>query len=138
MKVFYFVAVLFISTGVFVSHGISQGKHFWRGELLSQKDAKTKWGTKSFDSDKFKTGSLAERAAMTSDLLAKKNLFVGKSTLYVRNTLGNWDGHYFSEMTPAYAIQTYSKDSPAGYQIVFLLDRDRSVSDIVVHKSCCD
>lgn len=52
--------------------------------------------------------------------------------------LGDHDGYYFSDMFPAYMIHRGKTREEKSWQIVFLLDRKQRVSEVVVHKNCCD
>ena len=45
---------------------------------------------------------------------------------------------YFSDVFPAYMIQRSQEDRDEAWQIVFLLNNERKVEDIIVHKNCCD
>lgn len=75
------------------------------------------------------------RAKMTADLLKKQNLFKGQTVREIKNALGNPDGFYFTDIYPAYLIDMTTDDS---WQIVFLLDKEHKVSELIVHKNCCD
>lgn len=113
-------------------------KHFWRGETLSNQKVADKWGKGAFDSIKFKDGDDKARASMAFSLLAKKKDYMGKSVLEIRRELGSPDGFYFSDVFPAYMIHRGSAPDEDSWQIVFLLDKDRRVNDIIVHKNCCN
>ncbi len=56
----------------------------------------------------------------------------------VREKLGKFDGHYFSESFPTYLIQTANKKGEESWQIVFLIDAEKKTKEIIVHKNCCD
>ena len=75
---------------------------------------------------------------MTCSLLKEQKKFIGKDPIEIREIFGNFDGFYFSEFYPTYMIESDNiKETPA-WQIVFLIDRKQKISEIVVHKNCCD
>ncbi len=114
------------------------GNHFWRGKTLSTKETKAKWGASEFDQMKFKSGSLKVRASMAADLLAREKQFVGQPITDIKVMLGDPDGFYFSDAFAAYLIQEASSKTEESWQIVFLVDNNRLVSGLIVHKNCCD
>lgn len=132
-KLFY----IFISA-VFLVISIGLAKSYWRGEVLPVQQVAKKWGTTAFDSDKFKKGSEKERSQMAYSLLQNKKKFIGKDRSVIRKELGDFDGYYFSEMYPAYIIEMAQDNESDSWQIVFLIDRKGLVSDIIVHKNCCE
>jgi len=115
------------------------GKHFWRGELMSPSKVCKKWGIAPLDIERFrKTQDISVRASMTCSLLKEQKKFIGKDPIEIREIFGNFDGFYFSEFYPTYMIESDDiKETPA-WQIVFLIDRKQKISEIVVHKNCCD
>ncbi|MCY4321235.1 MAG: hypothetical protein OXC37_02355 [Bdellovibrionaceae bacterium] len=120
-----------------------QAKHFWRGDLMSIKKVCKKWGNNILDVSKFKSvaGNKDEeaiRAKMTCSLIKNQKQYIGKNTLEIRKSFGNYTGHYFSDIYPTYIIQTAKTNKQNTWQIVFFIDRKRKVSKIVVHKNCCD
>ncbi len=64
--------------------------------------------------------------------------FLGLQANAVRDRLGDFDGHYFSESYPTYLIQIAEKKGEESWQIVFLIDKDRKTKEVIVHKNCCD
>jgi len=102
------------------------------------KEVCTRWGDQKFNIEKFKNGSELERAKMACDLLKNQSQFKGFDLLKLRATLGSHDGFYFTDMFPAYMIYSGSSASEESWQIVFLLNRDKKVDEIVVHKNCCE
>lgn len=127
------IVILFLCYG-----GLISAKHFWRGEVMSVEMVGQKWGKTPFETKVFKNGDEKQRAQMAYSLLNHQNQFVGKDRLEIRSELGDPDGFYFSEMFPAYMIETATSREQNSWQIVFLLDRDEKVSQIIVHKNCCD
>ncbi len=134
---------ILVIIAVFLCFSQVQAKHFWQGELMSVKKACKKWGAASLDVSKFKAaeGNKNEesiRAKMTCSLLKNQKKYIGKDTLKIRKLFGNYTGHYFSEMYPAYIIETAKTKEQDTWQIVFFIDNRRKISKIVVHKNCCD
>jgi hypothetical protein len=106
--------------------------------VLSSQEVSQRWGKGSFDAVKFKEGNERARAGMAYSILTMKKKFFGKSVLEIRQQLGSSDGYYFSDVFPAYMIYRGEGPNEDSWQIVFLLNNDRQVRDIVVHKNCCD
>ena len=79
----------------------------------------------------------ATRAAMACALLRTQDDYVGMSRLEIRPLFGDPDGYYYTELQPAYLIETARSMAEDSWQIVFLIDGDRNVRKIVVHKNCC-
>ena len=123
---------------VLCSGGYVAAKHFWRGETKSLSQVKAKWGDAPFQSEAFKAGGEEVRAKMAFNLLKNSKKFIGKDRAEIRETLGDFDGFYFSDMFPTYIIETAKKNGDSTWQIVFLLDRNEKVSEIIVHKNCCN
>ena len=98
---------------------------------------KQTWGGADFSAEKFKTALPSEKAKMAYSLINNKK-YIGKSVLEIREELGDPDGYYFSDLYPAYKIT----DPPLQkgddvWQIVFLIDKNKKISEVVVHKNCC-
>jgi hypothetical protein len=127
------ISLVFVFFGVLASFATNSS----RGELKSLVEVEKKWGSQSFDSKKFKLGNISDRASMAADLIKKKKFYVGKPTSEIREELGEFSGHYVSERFPTYLIHLGTSDSRETWQLVFLLDNDSKVSDVVVHKNCC-
>ena len=134
-------SILAVITVLFFSY--VQAKHFWRGELMNIKKVCKKWGKAPLDVLKFKSAENSKneeaiRAKMTCSLIKNQKQYIGKNTLEIRKLFGSYTGHYFSEMYPAYIIETAKTKKQNTWQVVFFIDRKRKVSKIVVHKNCCD
>lgn len=123
--------------GVLFATALS-AKHFWRGAVLSPSKVSEKWGQTSFGSKSFKEGDEKVRASMAYSILKNKKDFIGKSVADIREQFGTADGFYFADVFPAYMIQRGKSSSEESWQIVFLLDKERRVDDVIVHKNCCD
>lgn len=113
-------------------------RSLWRGETMKSEKVCQKWGSTEFDVNKFKTGNENLRASMSCSLLKKESDYIGKDRSEIRQLFGDHDGFYFSDMFPAYMIQSGQNSSEDSWQVVFLLDRNEKVSDIIVHKNCCN
>lgn len=134
MKKIIFSLSLIISLGfglVLFAHPFNKGK------TLSYKEAKIKWGAIPVDYAKFKNGDLKTRSQMSASLLKDKSL-VGKSVTYIRDNLGAPDGFYFIDTYPAYIIQEGQSQNEETWQIVFRINGQSSVRDVIIHKNCCD
>lgn len=75
---------------------------------------------------------------MAYQILMRKNEFEGMFVTDVREKLGTPTGYYFSDTFTAYLIQRAEMRKEEAWQIVFLLNQDRKVTDVIVHKNCCD
>ena len=128
IALFLFVALVSI-TSVFA-------QHFWRGETISIKKVEKKWGNYDFLAEKFKIATPIERAKMAYSLIQSKK-YVGKSVSNIRKELGDPDGYYFSGVYPAYIITESRNKGDDIWQIVFLIDNYRNISEVIVHKNCC-
>jgi hypothetical protein len=132
------VLMITISIMTFSSVSLAIAKHFWRGEIMPRDKVCKTWVGAPFDSKKFKNGDEAAKASMACSLLKRQNEFIGKDRSEIREDLGDFDGFYFSDMFPAYMIQSGNSKDQDSWQIVFLLDNNEKVSEVVVHKNCCD
>lgn len=133
MKLKYlFIFVLSIGFGSFLFAQV-----FFRGKTLGPDEVKKKWGSVAFDAQKFKTGDFDLKAKMAYEILINKK-FKGVSVVDIREQLGSPDGFYFIDTYPAYIIQSGKSRKEETWQIVFLLNSEFRVRDIIVHKNCCD
>jgi hypothetical protein len=112
--------------------------HFWKGDLMSETRVAQKWGKSPLDIKVFKSANEGQRAKMAFSLLNQQKEFKGKHVSEIREIFGNPDGFYFSDVFPAYLIQTASTNKEESWQIVFMLNTERRVEKIIVHKNCCD
>ena len=106
---------------------------------LGVKDVCRRWGEQPLDIAAFRAAEEDEatRAAMACSLLETKDDYIGMHRLEVRPLFGNPTGYYITEFFPTYIIETAKTMSEDSWQIVFLIDRNGKVSDIIVHKNCC-
>ena len=80
---------------------------------------------------------MSTRAAKACTFLKSQNDYIGMHQLEIRPLFGDHASHYDTEFVPTYLIEIAETRAQNTWQIVFLLDRDRKVSDVVVHKNCC-
>lgn len=121
-----------------LSGGFVAAKHFWRGETMKIKEVCKKWGQTPFNENEFRKGNEAVRARMACSLLHNQKKYLGKDRSEIRRKLGDHDGFYFSDMFPAYMIQSAKSKEEDSWQIVFFLNRNEKVSEVMAHKNCCD
>ena len=131
---------LFFLPLVFLPIMYVKAKHFWRGETMNQKKVCEKWGQTPLDIAKFKVSEDQEsvRASMACALLKNQKHYIGKDIREIQQLFGSYSGHYFIDMSPAYIIGPTHIEDPNTWQIVFLIDRHEKISQIIVHKNCCD
>lgn len=113
-------------------------KHFWRGEVMPIDKVGKTWGKGAFDLKKFKESGEKDRAKMAYSLVSQQKQYLGKDVTEIRSLFGDPDGFYFRDTFPAYIIQRRIHETDSAWQIVFLLDNNFKVSEIFVHKNCCD
>lgn len=109
----------------------------WLGKTLTSSEVKQRWGDINFDEQNFKKGDQSTRAKMAYSLMTSEKMN-GLTISEIRNRLGDFDGHYFSESYPTYLIQTAKKPGDESWQIVFLIDKERKTKEVIVHKNCCN
>lgn len=124
-----FVISLGMATSGVIAH------HFWRGKTLSVSSVCSKWGDGPIEVQKFKTGNENLRQKMACSILKNQKSYVGKSIKEIRAEFGDPDGFYFSDIYPAYLITPEEDKAREYWQIVFLLNNDRKVTEIIVHKN---
>lgn len=117
--------------------GFAVSKLAIRGETMSSAKVEEKWGNAPFQAEIFKEAPTEKRAKMAASLLKEKKKFLGLERTKVRELLGDYSGYYISGMYPTYLIQETGRNSEEAWQIVFLIDGDGLVRDIIVHKNCC-
>ena len=100
-----------------------------------------RWGERPLDIATFRAADAdadeSVRAAMACSLLRNQDDYVGMHRREIGPLFGYSTGYYYTESNYAYMIETAKTTAQDSWQIVFLLDRDRKVSEIVVHKNCC-
>ncbi len=108
-------------------------------DYLSVSEVCRRWGERPLDIAEFRAAEEDEsvRAAMACSLLKNQDDFFGMHHLEVSPLFGNFSGYYYTELYPTYLIEVAETTNQDTWQIVFLLGRDRTVSEVVVHKNCC-
>lgn len=101
--------------------------------FLTTSKVKTLFGNAKFEKEKFRTGSNLQRGEMAASLLLLKP-YIGADFAKVIEDLGPVTGHFWADWIPAYLIDS-PKIKQQKWQLVFLLSKDRKVSDIRVHKN---
>ena len=74
---------------------------------------------------------------MTCSLLKNQKKYIGLDSLEIRKRLGGYSGYFFSEAFPVYIINDPTEKDESVWQILFFVDGEHKVSEIVVHKNCC-
>lgn len=72
---------------------------------------------------------------MAYSILRNEKKYIGKSVIDIHKEFGQPDGFYFSDIIPAYLIQIAKTKNEEAWQIVFLLDHNRKVTKVIVHKN---
>lgn len=128
----------FVLVGLFTA-AMAASSQYARDEFMSVKDAEKKWGTATFDVEKFKKGNESVRASMAVSLVTSKR-FVGKPLKSVEAQLGTGTGYYVNDGIPTYIITPEQPKGKRGdvWQIVFLPDKDwKKIAEVKIHKNCC-
>ncbi|MBI2606937.1 MAG: hypothetical protein HYW49_12760 [Deltaproteobacteria bacterium] len=133
-KIIYLVAatVAFLSvlTGVFA--------HVLNRNFMDTSQAQRRWGHEKFIPEKFKKGDAKIKASMAVSLI-ETQAFLGRSREEVRDSLGDFSGYYRSGSFPAYIIhEGWQKKGEDTWQLVFLLNMNRKIKAVKIHKNCCD
>ena len=74
---------------------------------------------------------------MACSLLKNQADYVGMHSVEIEPLFGEFTGYYYTETQPTYLIERAKTKAGDTWQIVFLIDHDRRVSEIIVHKNCC-
>ncbi len=113
--------------------------HILHRELLSAREVCQRWGDRPLDVEAFRSAEDDEpaRAAMACSLLKSQADYVGMHGSEIEPLFGEFTGYYHTEIQPTYLIETAKTTADDTWQIVFLIDHDRQVTEIVVHKNCC-
>lgn len=113
--------------------------HRSSSDYLSVQEVCHRWGEQPFDTAAFRSAEedKSGRAAMACSLLRTQDDYVGMDPPEIGQLFGNFSGYHYTELHPTYLIEVADTREQDTWQIVFLLDRDRKVFKIVVHKNCC-
>ena len=108
-------------------------------DYLSVREVCRRWGEQPLDIAVFRSSGedTSTRAAMACALLRNQDDYIGLHQLEIRPLFGNHTGYYITEGVPTYLIEVGETQAQDSWQIVFLLDSERTVSKVVVHKNCC-
>ena len=108
-------------------------------EFMSLKQVCHRWGERPLDAEKFKASDKDRdiRAEMACSLLKNQNKYIGRDSLEIKKIFGDYSGYFFSEAFPTYLINKVEKGDRNVWQILFFVDGEHKVSEIVVHKNCC-
>lgn len=110
---------------------------FFKDVVMSAAEVKAKWGSEKADYKKFKDSSYENKSKMAYSIMTDKSL-IGKSYEEIREIFGSNDGHYFNDTTPAYIIKEGKNHSEDTWQIVFKMNNEYKVREIIMHKNCCN
>ncbi len=114
---------------------------FWslHGGYMNTNKVCQRWGDLPLDIEEFRAADENERsrAEMACSLLGQQDRFIGMHRLEILELFGDSNGYYGTEMTPTYLIETARSRDQDSWQIVFLINKDRLIRRIVVHKNCC-
>lgn len=101
---------------------------------MSAENVLERWGRAEFDPTKFKNGDFSLRSKMAYEILINQT-YKGKSVQVVRRELGPNEGYFKNDVVPAYIINNDLNDV---WQIVFLVDADRTITKAAIYKNCCE
>jgi len=108
-------------------------------EFMGVGEVCARWGEVPLDVAAFRAaaGDEPARAAMACSLLRSQDDYAGMPVSEIRQLFGEYQGHFWNAVQPTYLIEIAETKADDSWQIVFLHDRDRRVTKIVVHKNCC-
>ena len=128
-----------VTTAAVLAVAIAVSWYAIRGDFMRVSKVCQRWGTEPFDIEAFRSAENDEsiRAGMACSLLKYQDDYIGMHRLETLATFGDASGYYYTEMPPAYLIETARTRDQDTWQIVFLINRSREVKEVVVHKNCC-
>lgn len=108
-------------------------------EFMSVSEVCERWGDGPLDVAAFRAAEDDEpaRAAMACSLLKNQDDYAGMHRSEIEPLFGDSTGYFWNEAQPTYLIEIAETKADDSWQIVFLHDLDRRVTEIVVHKNCC-
>ena len=97
------------------------------------------WGERPLEISAFRAAKEDEtaRAAMVCSLINDQNAYVGMRRSEIESLFGNFTGYHYTELHPTYLIQIAKTKGQDSWQVVFIIDHEGKVSEVVVHKNCC-
>lgn len=140
MKLRFFLGVMLMLLNLALSSAVlkaEQSNYLDAEVFMKLSDAQKKWGAKEFSSKGFREGNVKVRSQMAVSLIKGKT-FVGKRPDEVKEALGIFSGHFWSHAVPTYLIEEGWNQNSDSWQLVFLLDDKGKVSDVKIHKNCCE
>ncbi len=123
--------------GVFTTSAVIYAQSFWGGKTMASKDVKLKWGHEKYDAEKFKAGTYEVKSKMAYSIMTDKSL-INKSYEDIHGMFGENDGFYFIDTYPTYIIQRGKNHSEETWQLVFRMNNQYKVRDIIMHKNSCE
>ena len=138
MKKVDLILCVFIALCLSIAYGVKK-LYLQPMELMSLKEVCRRWGKQPLDVAKFKAAknNRSVRAKMACSLLKNQKKYIGWDSLKIRETFGDGSGYFFSESFPTYLINKPKEGNREVWQILFFVDGNHTVSEIVVHKNCC-
>ena len=138
MKKVGLILCVFIALCLSIAYGVKK-LYLQPMELMSLKEVCRRWGTQPLDVAKFKAAknNRSVRAKMACSILKNQKKYIGWDSLKIRETFGDGSGYFFSESFPTYLINKPTEENREVWQILFFVDGNHTVSEIVVHKNCC-
>lgn len=137
MRAFILIVSAFVMAAAGADIAASGPDFLAKQKFMGIEEIRKRWGTVPFSAEKFKAAATKQRAEMAYDLVKKKSL-KGKSVAEVKALLGETSGYFWTERVPTYFIEEGWATKGDSWQLVFLVDNDERVTDIRVHKNCCD
>ena len=130
------LSLLIAAAGLYFFAGAG---HLLHREFLSISEVCQSWGDRPLDVETFWSAEADEptHAAIACSLLKNQADYVGMRWLEIGPLFGDFTGYYDTETQPTYLIERAKTKADDTWQIVFLIDQDRKVAEIVVHKNCC-
>lgn len=110
---------------------------FWGGKTMTAAEVKLKWGHEKYDAQKFKEGSYDIKSKMAYSIMTDKSL-LKKTFEEIHEMFGENEGFYFIDTYPTYIVQRGKNHSEETWQLVFRMNNQYRVRDIIMHKNCCD
>ncbi len=132
-----FIFFICLSGGLaWVCMGAAQN-YLRQEKFMALQEIKKRWGDAPFSPNAFKTAAVNVRAKMAHDLIRRKAL-VGKSASEIKALLGPTSGYFWSERVPTYFIEEGWSQKKDSWQLVFLIDANERVTEVRVHRNCCE
>jgi hypothetical protein len=130
--------IIFIIGIIIFSHLNAKEKSFLeKQEFMDLQKANQVFGSNKVDLKKFISGDFRERGGQAAAICRDKS-FIGKSVAEIRNILGKSDGYFWTDHIPAYIIGNGNLKDGSRWQIVFLINEDKKISEVKIHKNCCN